>query len=218
MLYEAYRPKEWADLVGQDKAVKAVRRIIERPGFDRGAFWIGASGQHNSGVGKTSLAWVIAQALAERFFIMVLKGRNVDVRTVRDMEQSAWLCVPSSEKPYRVWIVEEAHQMTQGAADLFLTFLEGLPPHCVVIFTGTRPVDEDLFGADAGPFGSRCHVLTLTNQGLAEKFAERARWIADREGRNGKPIGEYVKLVRACHNNMREVLQHVEAGEMLGDD
>jgi replication-associated recombination protein RarA len=216
MLYETYRPRQWADMVGQDRAVTVARRIVERDGFDRGAFWIGANGQNNSGVGKTSLAWVIAHALAEPFFITVLKGRNVDVRTVKDMERSAWLCVPSDDRPFRVWIVEEAHQMTQGAVDLFLTFLEGLPPHCVVIFTSTRPISEDLFGEDAGPFGSRCHVITLTNQGLAQAFAERARTIADREGLNGRPIGEYVKLAQRCHNNLRAMLQAVEEGDMLG--
>ena len=73
----------------------------------------------------------------------------------------------------------------------------------------------DLFGTDDGPFASRCHKIRLTNQGLAQAFAERARTIADREGLNGRPIGDYVKLVRDCKNNMRRVLQRIEAGEML---
>ena len=55
-LFEKYRPRMWSELVGQDRAVKLARRIIERPGFDRGAFWIEGAGQHNSGIGKTSLA------------------------------------------------------------------------------------------------------------------------------------------------------------------
>ena len=63
-LYQKYRPRFWADYVGQDKAVAVVRRIIERDGFDRGAFWIEASGANNSGVGKTTLAWLIAGQLA----------------------------------------------------------------------------------------------------------------------------------------------------------
>ena len=46
-------------------------------------------------------------------------------------------------------------------------------------------------------------------------FAERARAIADREGLNGRPIGDYVKLAQRCHNNLRAMLQAVEAGDML---
>lgn len=218
MLYQQYRPTTWDEFVGQSKAVKTVRRIIERPGFDRGVFWIEAAGAHNSGVGKTSLAWLIAWALADDFFITELDGSKCSKASVSDMERTAHLSTWSTDKPYRAWIVNEAHAMTQGAVDAFLTFLESLPTHTVVIFTTTRRVDDDLFGdRDSGPFASRCHQITLTNQGLAPAFAERARMIADREGLNGQPIGEYVKLVQACKNNMRAVIDKIEGGAMLDD-
>ncbi len=108
--------------------------------------------------------------------------------------------------------------MTQGAVDALLTFLEALPCHCVVIFTTTRSVDADLFGDhDSGPFSSRCHRITLTNQGLARAFAERAKRIAEAEGLDGRPVEAYVKLVKSCNNNMRSVLQRIEAGDMLDE-
>ena len=73
-----------------------------------------------------------------------------------------------------------------------------------------------LFGDhDSGPFASRCFQVTLTNQGLAKPFAERAKAIAEAEGLDGKPMGAYVRLVQDCKNNMRAVLQRIEAGEML---
>jgi hypothetical protein len=50
---------------------------------------------------------------------------------------------------------------------------------------------------------------------LAQAFAKRAREIADAEGLNGKPESAYLRLVQRCRNNMREVLQTVETGEML---
>ena len=68
MLYQAYRPKTWAEFVGNPKAIETVRRMITAPRFDRGVFWIDASGANNSGVGKTTLAKLIAGQLADDFF------------------------------------------------------------------------------------------------------------------------------------------------------
>ncbi len=214
MLHEKYRPREWADLVGQDKAVAIARRIIERPGFDRGAFFIDCAGSNNSGTGKSSLAWVIAGTLADPFFITEIPGAKLDKAAVAEIERSAHLCSWSADKPFRVWIVNEAHAVTQGAVDLLLTFLEALPRHCVVIFTTTRQPDEELFGTDNGPLYSRCHCIRLTNQGIAEPFARRIKAIAEAEGLDGQPIEKYVALIRQCKNNMRRAIQLIEAGEL----
>jgi DNA polymerase III delta prime subunit len=219
MLHQTYQPKTWSDYVGQPKAVKAVRRIIERPGFDRGVFWIEAAGANNSGVGKSALANLIASQLADPFFVTHLSGAKCDKAAVEDMARAARLSVwGDGSKPFRVWIIDEAHAMTAGAVDLMLTFLEALPRHSCVIFTTTRRVDADLFGDhDSGPFASRCFQVTLTNQGLAQAFAERAKQIAVAEGLDGQDIAEYVKRVKYRKNNMRAVLQDIQAGAMMED-
>ena len=213
-LYEKYRPRAWEELVGQDKAVKQARRIIKRPGFDRGAFWIECAGEHNSGVGKSSLAILIAQQLADDFFITSWNGAKLDKAAVHKIEQdgqfSTW-----GDKRFRVVIVDEAHAISQGAVDVLLPFLEALPAHFVMIFTTTQAVDRDLFGDDSGPFSSRCFQIRLTNQGLTRPMAQRAKMIAEAEGLDGQPVEAYVKLIQVCKNNMRAALQRIEAGEMI---
>jgi len=215
MLYEKHRPRTWDEYVGQDKARDLARRMIERPGFDRGAFWIDAGGDNNSGVGKTTLALLMANQLADDFFIALADGAAVDKSYVRDMDRSAQLTT-WGEKRFRVYIVNEAHAITSGAVDALLTFLERLPKHCVVIFTTTRQPDEGLFGSDTGPFASRCIPIRLTNQGLAKAFAERALGKARAEGLDGgKVLEDVVKLVQRCKNNLRATFQQIEAGVLL---
>jgi N-terminal domain of anti-restriction factor ArdC len=94
-----------------------------------------------------------------------------------------------------------------------------LPGHVVWIFTTTNDGQESLFEdqIDAHPLLSRCVEIPLSRRGLAEPFAQRAREIADREGLNGKPIGDYVRLAKDCRNNLRAMLQRIEAGDLSAE-
>ncbi|GAF83733.1 unnamed protein product, partial [marine sediment metagenome] len=85
------------------------------------------------------------------------------------------------------------------------------------MFTTTNAGQESLFEEmiDAHPLLSRCVELILSRRGIAKPFAERARLIAQTENMNGKPIADYVKLAQRCKNNLRAMLQEIEAGAML---
>jgi len=113
--------------------------------------------------------------------------------------------------------VNEAHAVPRQAVQWLLTALERIPSKTFWFFTTTEEIRDDLFGEFGRPLASRCKLLRLTSQGLAPKFAARAREIADAEGLNGQPESKYLRLVQDCKNNFRLVLQRIEMGEMLSD-
>ena len=96
----------------------------------------------------------------------------------------------------------------------WLTLLERLPARRLIIFTTTEQ-SKDLYGAFTSPLLARCKVFQFTNQGLAPAFAARAKEIAKAEGLDGKPEAAYLRLVQTSKNSMREVLQKIDAGEMV---
>ena len=211
MLYEAYRPRKWDDLVGQDKVRQRIE-ALRRRGLNGRAYWISGA----SGTGKTTVARLLAAEIADPEF--VIEFDSADQLRQGDVDDIAhYMALSATGKGGRVWIINEAHGLRKPVIRQLLGILERLPGHVAVIFTTTRDGQDSLFEdeIDAHPLLSRCIVFALTNQGLSRPFAERAKWIAQREGLDGQPIEKYVKLVQRCRNNMRAVLQAVDSGEML---
>lgn len=209
-LFEQYRPKQWSEVIGQEKVLAKIEQLRRR-GLAGRSFWITGA----SGTGKTSIGRLIAAEIADPFHIHELNAADLDTAALAEIEES--LRYRGFGRGGKVWIVNEAHALNRRQIERLLTLLETLPDHAAFVFTTTNVGEKKLFDDydDAGPLLSRCVRLELTNQGLARGFAERARAIAQAEGLDGKSVEAYIALVQKHRQNFRAVLNDIESGQML---
>jgi len=201
-LCELYRPRTFDEVVGQDKAVAKIRRMLLR-GWGGRAWWISGP----SGSGKTTLAHIIARWRRGGVLIKEFDSANdVKMAFVQRLQKTRRY---ASLLPNRVYIVNEAHSMRKPIIQSLLGVLEHLHKDEVFIFTTTKIGEEGLLDEkiDAEPLLSRCVKIELTDQGLTERFAHLCYRIAKKEGLDGgKKRPDFIKLARRCKNNCRKML------------
>ena len=189
-LYRKYRPQTFEEVVGQDAVVRTLKNAIAAGQVRQAYLFAGPRG-----TGKTSLARILAKslnctqgptvspdgtchacrAIAAGTSLDVIEmdaasQRGIDdIREIRDR-----VVLQPVEGRYKVYILDEAHQLTDAAWNALLKLIEEPPPHLVFVFCTT-----DLSKVLA-TVRSRCQTFVFQRPRLQD-LLKRLRMIADKE-------------------------------------
>jgi DNA polymerase-3 subunit gamma/tau len=157
VLYRKWRPPRFADIVGQGPITQTLTQAIATGRTAHAYLLCGPRG-----TGKTSTARVLAKALNCTMrppgfgdpcgncdaCLAIERGNFVDlieidaasnrgIDEMRDLREKVRF-LPTQGK-YKVYIIDEAHALTNDAFNAFLKTLEEPPPHSVFILATTEP-------------------------------------------------------------------------------
>ncbi|WP_437192571.1 DNA polymerase III subunit gamma/tau [Planctomicrobium sp. SH527] len=212
VLARRFRPKSFAEVVGQEHVGQALQNAIRAGRVAHAYLFTGARG-----VGKTSSARIFAKALNCphvkdgvpcnhcEVCDSIGAGSDVDVleidgasnRGIDDIRQlRANVGVRSMRSPYKVYIIDEVHMLTKEAFNALLKTLEEPPPNVKFIFCTTEPnkVPDTIL--------SRCQRFDFGTIDQ-ESIAGRLRQIAEAEGKTVEE--DAIELVaRRANGSMRD--------------
>lgn len=133
-LYRKYRPQSLDDLVGQDEVVETLESMIENK---RVPHCILATGP--SGCGKTTVFRILKGILncSQVDFKEVNAATSRGIEMTRDIQSSIGLSPLKGSA--KIWLIDEAHQLTGAAQESMLKTLEDIPPHVYFFLASTDP-------------------------------------------------------------------------------
>jgi DNA polymerase-3 subunit gamma/tau len=216
VLARKYRPQRFSDVIGQPHVTRTLMNAIEQKRIAHGYIFSG-----HRGIGKTTVARILAMALNCRSkdhpvpepcgvcdsCVEIREGRAVDVieidaATNRGIDEIRELREAARYRPardrFKIYILDEAHQITDAAFNALLKTLEEPPSHVIFMMATTQP--EDI----PQTIRSRCQHFSFH----AVKFDEivgQLREIALQEKIEAEP-NALAMLAEAGDGSMRDAL------------
>src|SRR3954470_4574250 len=211
-LYRKYRPQTFDEVIGQEAVARTLRNAIANGQVRQAYLFAGPRG-----TGKTSMARILAKALnceagptpepdgTCSACVEIANGTSLDViemdaasqRGIDDIREIRDRVVlqPAGGR-YKVYILDEAHQLTDAAWNALLKLIEEPPPHLVFVFCTT-----DL--AKVLPtVRSRCQTFVFARPRLAD-LVKVLRNVADGEGLEA-PDAALSLIARAARGAYRD--------------
>jgi len=159
VLARKYRPQTFSEVIGQEHVTRTLKNAIEQERIAHGYIFSG-----HRGIGKTTVARILAMALNCRSAQQPISepcgvcdscteiraGNSVDVieidaATNRGIDEIRELREAARYRPardrFKIYILDEAHQITDAAFNALLKTLEEPPGHVVFMLATTQPED-----------------------------------------------------------------------------
>jgi DNA polymerase-3 subunit gamma/tau len=163
VLARKYRPQKFSEVIGQEHVTRTLQNALEQGRTAHGYIFSG-----HRGIGKTTVARILAAALNCRSSLNtgnrpvaepcgicescteIRAGNAVDVieidaATNRGIDEIRELREAARYKPardrFKIYILDEAHQITDAAFNALLKTLEEPPDHIVFMLATTQPED-----------------------------------------------------------------------------